>query len=437
MARATSALPFLILFGCANPTRTTPQPHLDFGLDHPDMALPLEEPDLAVPADLAMPDQAMAQADLRQPDLAPPDDLTPPPMCDDAGTTGHLFLAAVGASNALVTTRFDEASGWAAYQVDNLPAVGDVDQTIVAARPMVVARQSDNALASAAADPCTQSFPSLSSIGFGLTTALRPSALGGDVLFRGASAGDLNLYYLYRPSSIWLGPVKQNAMTTASAFALVRFEGELEVYYSDAGKLSFGKVQPSLGGGPAAQILALTTSQPPTAVVDAGGTLHVVFVGSDTSVYWIWRAANAAWDSANLHLLCANQGGGCVFDTNLPISLALDGSGVPVAAWTGKSPHQVFVSRFLTTTPGVGAPYWSAATAASGSCGTTDCQTTLGPALATGVGSAALELVFVSDLNGKARHARLLPGDMGYVWAEPVTVSGPNLLKTPALSAEP
>src|SRR5689334_34405 len=112
MARALSAL--LIFLGCANPARMTPAPHLDFGLDHPDMALPLEEPDLAVPMDLAMtmPDLATAAPDLDQPDLAPPDDLTPPPMCDDAGTTGHLFLAAVGASNALVTTRFDESSGW-------------------------------------------------------------------------------------------------------------------------------------------------------------------------------------------------------------------------------------------------------------------------------------------------------------------------------------
>src|SRR5947207_1510124 len=128
MARGLSALSFLIFFGCANPARTTPQPHLDFGLA--DLALPLEQPDLA-----------------------------------------------------------------------------------------------------SAADPCTQNFPALAAIGFNLTTALHPSALGNDVLFRGASGGDLNLYYVYRPSDLWLGPVKQNNMTTASAFALVRFEGELEAYY--------------------------------------------------------------------------------------------------------------------------------------------------------------------------------------------------------------
>jgi hypothetical protein len=383
---------------------------------------------------MAMPDQAMSP-DLNQPDLAPLDDLLPPPMCSDAGTNGHLFLAGVGASNAFVSTRFDEAGGWAAYQTANLPAVGDVSQTIVAARPLVVARQSDNTLAAAAADPCSQNFPSLAAIGFNLTTALQPSALGGDVVFRGASAGDLNLYYEYRPSTIWQGPVKQNNMTTSSAFALVRFEGELEVYYSDAGKLSFGKVQSAIGGGPAAQILTLTTSQPPTAIVDKSGTLHVVFVGTDTNLYWIWRAANAAWDITQMHQLCAGQGGGCIIDTNLPIALALDASGTATAAWTGQSPHQVYVSTLLTTAGG--GPYWSAATAASGTCGTTDCQTTLGPALATGVGSASLELVFVSDLNGKARHARLLPADMGYGWAEPVTLAGTNLLKTPAVVAEP
>src|SRR2546423_4696169 len=102
MARGLCALSFLMFFGCANPARTTPQPHLDFGLA--DLALPLEEPDLAVAVDLAMmmPDQAVAAPDLNQPDLAPPGDLTPPPTCDDAGTTGHLFLAGVGASNPLV-----------------------------------------------------------------------------------------------------------------------------------------------------------------------------------------------------------------------------------------------------------------------------------------------------------------------------------------------
>jgi hypothetical protein len=437
MARGFFALSCLIFFGCANPARMAQQPHLDFGLDQRDMALPLEVPDLAVPVDLAMqmPDQATAaEPDLQNPpDLAPLDDLSPPPMCNDAGTTGHLFLAGVGASNALVTTRFDEMSGWAAYQVANLPAVADVDQTLVAARPLVVARQSDNTLAVSAADPCSQSFPALAAIAFNVTTALRPSALGGDVLFRGASAGDTNLYYMYRPSTIWLGPVKQNNMTTASAFSLARFEGQLEVYYSDAGKLSFGQVQSALGGGPASQILTLTTSQPPVAVVDRTDTLHVVFVGSDTNLYWIWRAAGAAWDNTHVHQLCAGQAG-CLIDTSLPIAVTLDSAGTPVVAWTGISPHQVYVTKLLST---AGPQYWDQASAASGTCGTTDCESTLGPALAGGIGNAALELVFVSDLNGKARHSRLLPSDMGYAWAEPVTVNGTNLLKTPALVAEP
>src|SRR3954447_4437228 len=128
MARATSALLLLGFFGCANPARTMTSPHLDFGLDHADMALPLEEPDLAVDTDLATPDQAIEQPDLTVfPDLETKPDLVPPPMCSDAGTTGHLFLAGVGASNALVSARFDESDGWSAYQVANLPAVGDIE----------------------------------------------------------------------------------------------------------------------------------------------------------------------------------------------------------------------------------------------------------------------------------------------------------------------
>ena len=432
MARGISALPLLLALGCANPARMTPPPHLDFGQDHPDLAM--DEPDLAVATDLAMPDEAMpdqATADLAEaPDLAEPD-LAPPAGCDDAGTTGHLFLAAAGASNALVTSRFDEASGWSAYQVANLPSVNEVAETLVAARPLVVARQGDSTLAASFADSCTQDFPSLAAIGFNLKTALRPAALGTDVVFRGNS--DTNLYYVYRPSTLWLGPVKQNAMTASSAFALVRFEGELEAYYSNGGNLSFGKIQSVVGGGPAAQILTLTTSQPPTAIVDKNGTLHVVFAGSNTNLFWIWRDANAAWDASHLHQLCDGQAG-CLIDTNLPISLALDSAGVPVVAWVGKSPQKVFVSKLLST---AGPQFWDGASAASGSCSTEDCHTTAGPALATGVGSAALELVFLSNLDGRARHARLLPADMGFAWTEPVSIAGPNLVATPALIAEP
>jgi hypothetical protein len=432
MARA--ALSLLLFFGCANPARMTPQPHLDFGLETPDLSA---APDLAMPdVDLAMamPDLGdVDQAQATAADLADEPDLRPPPSCNDAGTTGHLFLAGVGASNALVTSRFDEGGGWTAYQVANLPAVSEVAQTLFAARPLVVAHQTDDALAVAAADPCDQSFPSLQPIGFGIKTGLRPQALSGDVVFRGATIGDLNLYYMYRPSTIWLGPVKQNAMTTATPFALVRFEGELEAYYNDAGKLTFGKVQNVNGGGPAAQILTLTTSQPPTAVVDHNGILHVVFVGSDTNLYWIWRNANAAWDVAHKHQLCEGQSG-CIFDTSLPISLSLDSSGAPLVAWTGKNPHQVFTSRLLST---AGPQFWNAAQVASGSCGTKDCQTTLGPILAQGIGSADAELVFVSDLDGRARHSRLLPVDMGTAWSEPVSLAGTNLLNTPAVTAEP
>jgi hypothetical protein len=426
MARALSAL--LLVLGCANPARMTPPPHLDFGLDDLAMA---EPPDLSVPP----PDLSTAPPDLSmpspKPDLAETADLLPT-GCDDAGTTGHLFLAAVGSSNALLDNRFTEAGGWNAYEIDNLPAVASVAETLEAGRPLVVARQTDSALSTTAADSCSQQFAALQSIGFNLKTSVRPGALPGAVVFRGSA--DSNLYYMYRPSTLWLGPVKQNAMSASGTFALVRFENELEVYYSDGGKLSFGKVQSPNGGGPAAQILTLTTAQPPAAVLDGGGRLHVVFVGTDTNLYWIWRDANGAWDNANLHQLCDGQAG-CLIDTNLPISLALDSAGVPIAAWVGiNAPHKVYTSRLLSA---AGPQYWDAVQTASGSCSTKDCETTVGPALATGLGSAQAELVFVSDMDGRARHARLLPVDMGAGWGEPVSISGPNLLDTPALITEP
>ena len=261
--------------------------------------------------------------------------------------------------------------------------MSDVAEAVFAARPMVVARQMDNTLSGAEADSCTQEFPSLAALSTGVTTALRPAVLDGtDVVFRGATAGDLNLYYLYRPSATWLGPVKQDHLTTGSAFSLVRFESVVQALYSDGGKLSAGTVSSTSGGGAAAQILANTTSQPPVAVVDKSGTLHVVFVGTDTNLYWIWRNPGAAWDGNQQHQLCAGQSG-CIIDTNLPISLALDASGVPIVAWVGQSPHQVFTSRLLST---AGPQFWDTPQTASGSCGTKDCQTTVGPALATGVG---------------------------------------------------
>jgi hypothetical protein len=432
MARALSAL--LLLLGCADPTRPIVQPHLDFGLA-------MSDPDLAV-GDLAMPpdeDLATNDPDLSVvPDLAAVDaplpDLAPGPSCNDAGTTGHLFLAGTGASNALVTSRFTEGGGWTAYDTATLPTVSDVAQGLYLARPLLLAREkSDNTLSQTGADPCTQDFPSLSPIGFNIKTGLRPRVAGTDVLFRGATPGDLNLYYMYMPSTIWLGPTKQNNMTTTSEFALLHFDGKLLAFYSDGGKLTEGEVRQQLGGGPSAQVLTLTTSQPPAAVVDGNGNLNLVFVGTDTNLYWIWRGPGGGWLQANLHQLCAGQSG-CLIDTTMPIALAVDSAGMPSVVWRGINDKKLYSSTLLTTS---GPQYWSAARLASGTCGTKDCDTTVPPALATGIGSAQLELVFVSDLDGRARHARLLPADMGSAWSEPISLSGTNLLNTPSLVAQP
>src|SRR4051812_3603955 len=117
--------------GCANPVKMEEQPHLDFGL--PDNDLSMASTDLAVPpesgdlAQLVHHDLAATTAD-----LTPATDLLPEPSCDDAGTTGHLFLAGVGQGNVLVTSRFDGTT-WSAYQ--SQASATDVAETLVAARP--------------------------------------------------------------------------------------------------------------------------------------------------------------------------------------------------------------------------------------------------------------------------------------------------------------
>src|SRR4051794_39592843 len=114
MWRSLSALCLFGSLGCANPARMDPTPHLDFGLgETPDLSV-AEEPDLAVASDVDL--ARVINNDLASADLTRPIDLQPQPSCDDAGTTGHLFLSGVGAANALLTASFAEGAGWTAYQ---------------------------------------------------------------------------------------------------------------------------------------------------------------------------------------------------------------------------------------------------------------------------------------------------------------------------------
>jgi hypothetical protein len=413
--------------GCANPAKMEEQPHLDFGL--PDNDLAMEMPDLAVASgDLAhSANQDLATTTV---DMTPPADMLPPPSCDDAGTTGHLFLAAAGAANALVTSRFD-GSNWSAYQTQSTPTVTDVAITLHAARPQVVARQLNTTLSLAGADPCSQNYGALTPIagngGTNATTAMRPSVIDEDILFRGSIGGDQNLYYVQHGSSL---PSQQTALTTTMPFALVRFGGVLHALINKGGDLWDGVVQPD-GMGAAAHIGSLTVGQPPTAVVDPSGNLHVVYVTPDSNINWVMRPAGGAFGTS--HLLCDGQAG-CLIDTNLPIALALDSSGTPIVAWVGISGHQVYTAKLLSA---AGPQFWTTPTASSGTCTfgdarDKDCQTTVGPALATGIGGASAELVFVSDYDGRARHARLTGS-----WSQPVSIAGTNLLNTPALISEP
>jgi hypothetical protein len=401
---------------------------------YPDLAM---APDLAMP-DLAMPDLAMP--DLVMPDLTTPPDLTAPPdltvlpdlttppdltpiTCDlgssaDAGTISTLYLAGVGPSNALVSTRYTEGGGWDSYTVDGTHPVAEATIAIgPGGQPLIAAKQTDSksTLSWTSFDPCSGTWAPLSPLFTDASTSLRPALVGGavpDVVFRGFFLGDNHLYHAALSSGTWVKDPQLTLLTDLAPQA-VRVGSSLHAIHTGTNHHVFDA---TVGG--AVVDTNGTSVKVPAAVVTSDGTIWVVFIGMDTNLYFATRAAGASTYAAPT-AACAP--GTCLATSDQAPSLALTAAGAPIIAFHGTNNH-VYTTQWNGTK--FTAPIDAVASGETSSNG---------PVVATGIGSADAELVYVRTIDGYARHARLTGG----AWSGYTTVGTQAIASTPALASKP
>ena len=375
--------------------------------------------------DLASRDQGLpdllAGPDLAMPDLTPPPDLTPI-FCDlgsassDAGTARQLWVAEVTTSKGLLVARFDAAAGsWST----TLQAASLYDVTLAVTtnggnQPLVVARATDSTLQATRFLPCTGALEPLTPIA-GATSMLRPALLGGapaDLVFRGNSA-DNHLYHAQMSGATFGTPAQLSFLTNVGP-AIARVNSTLHAIHvgTVGNQLYDGPV-----GGTGVTITNALSALQPAAVTALDGTLHVVFTGTDTNLYWTKLAAGGGW-SAPL-AVCPSPPATCTANSDKAPFLALDASGAPIVAFHGKD-SRIYTASFAANA-------WSAPIQASSGIETSDVE----PGIATGVGSAAAELVYVRKGDGLLVHARLSGGS----WGSFTTVSTTAVQAIPALAA--
>jgi hypothetical protein len=388
------------------------------------------EPDLAVapdlsalapgdmsvtPPDLAAPGLTMDQAaddltaidltaiDLTAIDLTPAIDLAPIACDPDAGSgaPSRLYLAAIGAQGALVTAQFDVATGWSALATDSQRSLGELSLAVgPGASPLVVARLSDAppTLAAATVAPCADKLSSPAPLFAGAYTSRRPALVGGpaaDVVFRGGVNGDARLYHTHFDGS-WSAAARQDDFFTDLAPSVVRVGGGLHALFTGQDhKLYDGTIVDSGTGGTATEVTGATSALSPAAVVATDGTTCVVFTGMDTNLYEVARAPGGAYGAAKK--LCPSNA--CLAQSDFEPQLALTASGLPMVAFHGTD-QKIYASVRAAN----GA--WSMPTQATSGLETTD----FSAALASGLGGADAELVYVRKSDGALRHARLTNG---------------------------
>jgi hypothetical protein len=390
-------------------------------------------------SDLSMPGDGMETVDLGMSDQAAAPDLTivthpdlsmPPDLsmltCDlgtasgDAGSGGALYFAEVSAgAKSLVTARFDAALGtWSGSALDASQMLYDVAIAIGAgSQPLVVGRLTDNVLYSTSLQPCTGAYPALSPVYMQLdTTDHRPALAGGalpELVFKGTNAGDTHLYDTILSSGGWAAATQQTFLTNLGPVA-VRVGGAVHAIHTGTNNTVYdGPI-----GAAAVAVTGATSAFSPAAVVTADGTTHVVFVGMDTNknLYYASRPSGGSYSTPQL--LC-NGVGGCFATSDKAPFLALAAGGEPIVAFHGTDLH-TYTSMFGGTTG-------SSPIAADGG-ETTDVE----PAIASGVGSAIAELVYVRKSDGLPRHARL-----SGTWGQFATVSTTAVAAIPALASLP
>jgi|SRR5581483_469935 len=375
--------------------------------------------------DLSTADQArdFSTIDLAGRDAAVPD--LAQPMCDLGVPSGVLVAAVQSSTNSLYVALLDGAT-WNDIQTSSTPAITDVALSSYAGVPLLVARQTDATLSAAFFGSCQPTFPTLTQLFTGASTSHRPAVSGGDVVFKGSTNGDQNIYHTSWTGSAWTPAVQQTQFTTTYAPTAVRPASTVHTIFTgtDSMKTIYdGTISDSPGGGTASAFTGATTAHEPAAVATGGKTL-VVFTGMDTNLYA--TGGNFAAPTS----LCTGIAS-CVMTSNLAPVLSLDSTAQPIVAFVGKDPannannYRVYSSSL---TPSGSGGQWSAAVEASSG------ETTNFPlGLAPGVGGDLAELLWVRASDGALRHARLT----GAGWQTPTTVKAATFGASPSVIVLP
>jgi hypothetical protein len=405
-----------VVHGCAATYPVNdPPPRRDFSVDDasaggsggadlaetpPDLAT-VTTPDLAT---ATVPDLATGGADLTTACVA---------SVADGGALGGLYLVAPTGGALFAARR--RGGVWSALGTGAGNAT-DVALASVAGRPLTVARLADTSLAVADFDGCRDVFRPLTALA-AASTAARPSLVGGgggDLVFRGAVLGDQRYYWAHFDGSSWGAIATQgNFLSTLPPTALV-VGGSVHIIFAGTDTNLYDGLVQTTGGGASTQLAGNTSTFAPAAALAPDGRLHVVYTGTDKHIYWFVAA-----QPATVHDLCAGQPAGCFILTDAAPTLAIAGDGDPVTVFHG-SDGKLYASRLAVT-------QWSAAVNISGG-------ETATPAWAlSGGGDDLADVVYARASDNLPRHAALTAGG----WQTPVTVGAQALGGAPALAVAP
>ena len=329
--------------------------------------------------------------------------------------TPTLWLAAPTAGGLFAARR--RGGTWATLAPSS-GAVDDVALAAVGGRPLVAVRLHDATLAAARYDLCRGSFAPLAPIATAAMTAARPSLVGGtvgDLVFRGAVAGDQRYYWSHFDGATWGAIATQGNFLSTLAPTAVRAGGGVHAIFAGTDSNLWDGVVQAIGGGTSTQLIGNTSALAPAAAVAPDGAVHVVYTGTNQHLYWLISAQPSI-----AHDLCEGQPAGCFIVTDAAPALTMDSDGNALAVFHGTD-GKLYASRLAGT-------QWGPATAISGS-DTTSARRPQSPAASRRIA----DVVYVRASDGAARHAQLTASG----WQPPVTVAGAVLTGAPALATTP
>ncbi|NUP09576.1 MAG: hypothetical protein HOW73_26320 [Polyangiaceae bacterium] len=332
-------------------------------------------------------------------------------MADD----GQLVLMALGDSGVFAGS-FTPSTGW-----DTETLAGDpIDPS---ARPAVVMRGPDDALALFRGDAGALAFSTFDGLGWSMpddvgaaiTTRAAPSVTANAAQVFAVFQGDDFKHYFavytasFNPDDEMVGNPQSfgpfpASIALASGQPIVTFAGDNhDLFDQTRTGGTWGAASP--------HGLANVFTTPAIVPLDQGPELLVVFNRQDSTIAFTTRTAGVWSSPADLPDALTTD----------PVTLAPMAGGRAVAAFRGTN-GMAYASVYDPS----GAPVWS------DPVGIAAAATPTPPAVATGAGGADAELVYVSTQTGSAMHSRLVSGQ----WSNPASIGG-SALGSVAIAARP